>query len=197
MSRGTKIALAVTLGLLALCCIVAIIFVVVAPRAVSNFADGAVADSPEEVAAVGAGIVDYTVPAGYEEQGGFEAFGTATLFISSEEFDPNSMSFVMMQFPSIMASDPETMRQQMEQSFTQQSGQSGVTLTEVDRQEITIRSQDATLVTLEGTDSSGNDIRQMFVGFEGKGGPAMLMVGGSVDSWDQDAVDEFLSSIRE
>jgi hypothetical protein len=48
----------------------------------------------------------------------------------------------------------------------------------------------------EGTDNSGDSIRELITVFPGKGGTAMLMIMGSPDHWDQEEIDAFLGSIR-
>ena len=61
---------------------------------------------------------------------------------------------------------------------------------------VTVRGQDATLVISEGVTSEGESYRQEAAAFQGQGGPALVVISGPVESWDQALVDAFLASIR-
>lgn len=191
MSRNTKIALAVVGGLVGVCCLVGLIVVVAAPSVLSSVFGDVVSSSPEEAAATGQEIAEYTLPAGYQEEAAINILNTKMVIIAG---DNNNMALVMMQFPS--SYNEEQMREQIQQSWGQQTGQSGTNMELIEERPITIRDQSTTLAIMEGTDANGNSVRQEFTSFVGENGLVMLMAVGEPESFDQDAVDSFLESIR-
>jgi hypothetical protein len=52
------------------------------------------------------------------------------------------------------------------------------------------------VVVSEGVNSENVSYRQITVGFQGKGGPALLVLSETVEGWDQTVVDTFLASIQ-
>jgi hypothetical protein len=52
------------------------------------------------------------------------------------------------------------------------------------------------LTVREGTTRRGERLRQVTGFFQGKEGPAVLMVTGEAASWDETTVDGFIASIR-
>jgi hypothetical protein len=59
-----------------------------------------------------------------------------------------------------------------------------------------VRGQEVNVIISEGLNSDNVAYRQVTAGFQGKGGPALLVFSQSVENWDQDAVDAFLQSIQ-
>jgi hypothetical protein len=192
MSRNAKIALAVIGGLVAVCCLGAVILLLVAPAALTSIFGGAVSSSPEEAASTGQEIATYTLPAGYQEQGALDLFGTKMVAITGDSGDT---TLILMQFSSAVGSE-EQMREQIQQSWGQQTGQSGTNMQLIEERPITVRDQSTTLTIMEGTDQNGNTVRQAFTSFTGENGIVMFMAAGNADSFDQEAVDDFLESIR-
>src|SRR5687768_9416717 len=140
MSRNAKIALAVIGGLVAVCCLGVIILTLVAPAALSSIFGDAISSSPEDAAATGQEIATYTLPAGYQEEAALNLLNTKMVIISNEG---NDMGLVLMQFPSSYGSE-EQMREQIQQSWGQQTGQSGANMELIEERPITIRDQSAT-----------------------------------------------------
>lgn len=192
MSRNTKIVVGIIGGILAICCIIAIIAVLVLPRMFANFAEGV--DDPAAAADVASSIVDYDLPSGYNEQGAMNLFGFRMAFITGP--DENSM-IMLAEFPASLAGDEEQMQQQMRDAFANQTGTQNAQLEYIGSENITINGADATLATYEGTDGQGNNIRQLLGVFEAKSGsPGMLMIFGHQDSWDEGGVSRFLDSLE-
>ena len=192
MSRNTKIILAVVGGLIGVCCLGLLVVALVAPAALSSIIGDAISSSPEAAAATGQEIATYTLPAGYQEEAALNFLSTKMVIISN---DSNDMGLVLMQFPSSYGSE-EQMREQIQQSWGQQTGQSGANMELIEERPITIRDQSTTLAIFEGTDNNGNTVRQAFTSFTGNDGVVMFMAAGDTDSFDQAAVDQFLESIR-
>jgi len=192
MSRNTKIVVGIIGGILAVCCLIAIVAALVLPRMFENFAEGV--DDPEAAADVATSIVDYDLPAGYDEQGAMNVFGFRMAFITGP--DENSM-IMLAEFPAALAGNEEQMQQQMRDAFANQTGTQNMDLEFVSSDDVTINGADATLATYEGTDSQGNNIRQIIGVFQTKGGdPGMLMILGDQDNWDEGGISQFLDSLE-
>jgi hypothetical protein len=72
----------------------------------------------------------------------------------------------------------------------------GSQMTVVERRPLTIRDQPVTLTISEGPKWGNEPVRQATVVFTGKEGPALLTLLAPTTTWDDAAVDTFLSSIR-
>lgn len=196
MSRNTKIVLAVLGGLLTLCCIITVAFLVIVPMFVARVTTDSVVEGGE-AADVGQEIVAYELPSGYKEEGGVQLLGMKMVFITPEGGGDQFMA--LMQFPAGIPLNDEDMRKQMQDAIGQQAGRRGnVAFAVVSTEQAVINGQPAVLTTLEGTDENGGMVRQVFGVFEAKNGSgAMLMVMGDAASWDETAVNQFLASIRD
>ncbi len=69
-------------------------------------------------------------------------------------------------------------------------------MTVVDSRTATIRGQSATVVISDGVNSDGLQYRQVTAGFQGKGGPALLVIEEPLTGWDQATVDAFIVSLK-
>ncbi len=193
MSRNTKIVLGIIGGILAICCLIAIVAAVALPRMFQNFAESV--DDPAEAAEVAGAIVDYDLPAGYDEQGAMNLLGFRMAFITG----PSEESMIMLaEFPAALSGDEEQMQQQMRDAFANQTGTGqNLNLEFVGSEDVTINGAEATLGTYEGTDGQGNNIRQIVGVFEAKSGsPGMLMIFGDLDNWDEGGISRFIDSLE-
>ncbi len=156
-----------------------------------------VADStktdPESASKAAHEIVDYTLPEGYREQMAMDFMIYSFVVIGPESIMSGPL-IILAQFEAGM--DQEQMEQQLRQSFEQQSGTRGADMRLVEVKKKTIRGEETEVALYEGTDSEGNDMRQLITTFPGKGGTVMLMVMGETGTWDQGMVDDFIESIR-
>ena len=100
--------------------------------------------------------------------------------------------FMLMQVTSGASLDAEQMRRQLEQ----QSGQSGTNMKVVESYQTTIRGENTTVTVEESDGNQGYILRQLFAIFKGNNGPAIILIQGRKDSWDQNLVDKFIASIR-
>lgn len=155
----------------------------------------AVATTPEEAARIGRQIADYDLPAGYREQVGMNMVTIKMVMIAPEVSQPG-LFISLMQFQAGTTTDVETMRAQMEQALTQQTGTQSTQMEVVGSEEVTIKGETVTLTIREGKTENGDTLRQVTGIFPGKDGPAMLMLVGSADKWDEEAADSFITSIR-
>lgn len=194
MSRNAKIGLGVAGGVILLClcgCVLSVVFFQMAGR----FFEQALVMDPAEAAEIGGSIADYDLPPGYSEQFGMDFFGFSLVAIMSGQ-QPEDGIIMMMQFPQFANMDQAEMERQMQDAVQQQMDTRDMQLEPVDQVTKVIRDQEVTLTISEGTDSEGNDIRQLTGVFQGKGGPTVLMILGSIQTWDQAAIDSFIDSIR-
>ena len=193
MSRGLKIGLAVGAGVLLLCCIVSVVVYFVVQNTLKN----AVTTDPAEAAAIGHEIVDYTLPRGYEEQMAMTILGMKILAIAPTAGGQDPMVLMLMQFPASVQMSREEMERQMRQAWQQQGGKQDQNYTVVGTEEVTIRGGTVTLTVSESKSEDGIVTRQVVGAFPGKDERmVLLMAMGDKDSWDQEALDEFLRSIR-
>lgn len=198
MSNTTKIILGV-LAVLGLCCIVSVIAVVAGGAWLGSQVEQGVIEDPEQAAAAGQSIVQYDLPAGYREEGAMNLMGLMEMvFITRGSTDTNADMVIFLarfSIPGLDESDTEQMKEQMQQGMSGGSSSGGVTFTEVDSRQITINGEPTTLTISEG-ESDGQTVRQASAGFVSDGKPAMVMIMGPADEWDDDAVEDFLASME-
>ncbi|HSB01035.1 MAG TPA: hypothetical protein VLE49_10325 [Anaerolineales bacterium] len=153
---------------------------------------------PEGAAKASHAIADYELPPGYQEQMAMDLFIYTMVFIGPESTGSSSSSaqplIMLAQFKA--GADQQQMEQQIRQSFEQQSGQRGFTMKIVETRKMTIRGQEVEVITYEGTNGSGDVMRQLITTFPGKGGTAMLMIMGDPQHWDKEELDKFVESIH-
>jgi len=150
---------------------------------------------PESVAQAAHEIVDYDLPAGYKEEMAMNIMFYSIVVIGPDTYSTNQPIIMLAQFNSSIA-DPEQMKRQIIQSFEQQSGRRGADMQLKEIKKMTIRGEETDVAIYEGTDQSGDFVRQLIASFPGKDGTALLMIIGDAGSWDQDVLDEFIESIR-
>jgi hypothetical protein len=201
MSRNTKIILGIVGGLILLC-ICAVVGGLVALRYGGEaIARNLTTDDPAAAAAAAGEMVDYTLPAGYQEQASVNILvGQMVMIHDGTNLEDTSgrpvILFLQLSIPSGTV-DPDQMRAQMQQSMRQSMQRNDFELQLVDQQDTTIRGQDVTLFIYEGENGDGLRIRQVMSDmFEGKSGSLFLLMTGAVDAWDQAEIDAFISSIR-
>lgn len=198
MSTTAKVILGI-LAVLGLCCIVGIVVVVATTMWAGNQLEQGLTQDPAEAAAKGQAIVSYELPDGYREDGAMDLLGLMEMvFITkgSTNTDQDMVIFLArFSIPGLSESDTDEMKEQMQQGMAGGGSSGGVTYTEVDSREITINGEPTTLTISEG-ESDGNTFRQAIAGFVSDGKPAMVMIMGPADAWDDDAVEEFLASLE-
>ena len=196
MSRTTKIVIGVIVGLIVLCGCCCLAGTVATPMLLGPLMDQAASttEDPQEIAQIAGRIVDYELPADYGEEFAMSFFGFDIVAFARDDTSGNVI--IMMQMPEMFGLEPDEMMREMERSLQQQTGQEFGDLQYVDTIQTTIRDQPVTLTVQEGTDSNGRTIRQITGIFPGENGIAMLMIVGPTQNWDQQTVDEFLSSLH-
>jgi hypothetical protein len=177
------------------CCGAVLVAGLVFWQAGKKIQEGIKAD-PEAAAEAAHKIADYDLPEGYQEQMAMEIMFYSFVMIGPEYSSGSATGPVFMLAQFKAGVNQEQMEEQLRQSFEQQAGNRGLSLSLVKVEDKTIRGEETEVATYEGTDENGLVIRQVITSFPGKDGTAMLMIMGPADLWDQDAIDAFIESIR-
>ena len=151
---------------------------------------------PESASKAGHAIAEYELPPGYQEQVSMDFFLYTFVIIAPESSAGTSRPLIMLAQFDAVAADQEQMEEQIRRSFEQQAGRRGANMKVVEVKTMTIRGQETEVVIYEGTDENGFVMRQLVTSFPGKDGTAMLMIMGSAEYWDQQVIDDFISSIH-
>ena len=177
------------------CCGAVLVAGLVFWQAGKKIQEGVKAD-PEAAAEAAHKIADYDLPEGYQEQVAMEIMFYSFVMIGPEYSSGSATGPVFMLAQFKAGVNQEQMEEQLRQSFEQQAGNRGLSLSLVKVEDKTIRGEETEVATYEGTDENGLVIRQVITSFPGKDGTAMLMIMGPADLWDQDVIDAFIESIR-
>lgn len=151
---------------------------------------------PEGASEAAHAIADYELPPGYQERMSMNFLVYSFVMIGPESLGTTTGPLIMLAQFDPMGTSQEQMEQQIRQSFEQQAGRRGMNMELLKVEKMTIRGEEVELTTYEGTDESGDVIRQLITTFPGKDGTAMLMVIGPAEGWDQDVIDDFVRSIH-
>ena len=177
------------------CCGAVLVAALVFQQAGKKIQEGMKTD-PEAAAEAAHKIADYDLPEGYQEKMAMEILVYSFAMIGPEYSTTNLTGPVFMLAQFKAGVNQEQMEEQLRQSFEQQAGNRGLSMSLVKVEDKTIRGEETQVATYEGTDENGLVIRQVITSFPGKDGTAMLMIMGSAEAWDQDIVDTFIESIR-
>lgn len=195
-SKNTNRRIWIGLGAAALFCLCAIVVAGFLFMQVGRQLQEGIKTDPEAASEAAHAIVDYELPPGYQEQMAMNFLVYSFVMIGPESPGTTTGPLIMLAQFDPMGTSQEQMEQQIRQSFEQQSGRRGMDLKLVKVENLTIRGEEVEVTTYEGTDESGSLIRQLITSFPGKDGTAMLMVMGPAQGWDQDVIDDFITSIH-
>lgn len=189
MNDSKKILLIIVGTLLGIClCVGAAGFVLL--RGAGWFITETVESDAPTVAAVGEGIADYTLPAGYGDGyavslGGYEMVAYTAVSGRSHIY--------LIQGPASLTVDRDTLARQAREATGADAWREVQT---VEERPCQIRGQASTLVISEGVSHDGMRYRTASALFEGNGGPALVSLSAPADSWDQAMVDAFIASLN-
>jgi hypothetical protein len=144
----------------------------------------------EQVSSVPATIADFDLPAGYQADFGLHLMGYTVV-----SFRPDDEHSHLYFIQSEKEADGEKLTQVLDE-LVPGAGDPQTRMTVIETRPATVRGQEVTLVTSEGISSDGETYRQVTAAFQGKGGPALLVLSEPVSQWDQETVDAFLASIQ-
>ncbi len=189
MNKNRNLLIGIALvGVLCLCAGVVAFFVF---REVGTRVTQSFKTDPTSIAQVSGKIAQFDVPQGYQPGIAMSLLNYDTVILSPSNGQTGTM-IMLMQVTGGVSLDAEQMRRQLEQ----QSGQSGNNMKIVDSYQTTIRGEKTTVTVEESDGSQGYILRQLFAIFTGNNGPAIIMIQGRKDTWDQTLVDKFIASIR-
>lgn len=143
-----------------------------------------------EVTSVASEIADFEPPAGYSSD-----FTANLLGYTVAAYNPGDGHSHLYLVQSEKESDAEKLAQMLEKLVPGSSDRNS-RLTVIENRAATIRGQATTLVISDGVNSDGDSYRQVTAAFQGKGGPALLVMSEPIERWDQSAVDAFVASIQ-
>lgn len=153
-------------------------------------ANNAIETNPEKAASLAASIADFDLPAGYHPE--FSASLEGYTLVSYNPGDGHSHLYLIQ---SEKESDGEQLTTMVDQ-IVPGSYDPQTRMTVIETRPVTVREQEVTVVISEGVTSEGETYRQATVAFQGKGGPALVMLSEPVDRWNQESVDAFIASIH-
>jgi hypothetical protein len=141
---------------------------------------------------VGAEIADYQVPDGYNSAY-YLHFGN--IIVIGHDSASKKAHIILAQFPDGTSINfDEIYKLIQEGSNTPGSIWYDGDMKTIDRIPVTINGQDTTLIINEGESSDGETYRMATANFEGRGGPAVLIVVAPLDEWDMQIVDQMILS---
>ncbi len=150
---------------------------------------GAASDS-QHVTEAAAGIADFDLPAGFAPQFSAALSG----YVVAAYQGPSAPSHLYL-VQSQKESDGNDLQKTLAQ-VAPGSNDRNTHMTVIENRTATVRGQEVAVIISEGQNSDNITYRQLTVGFQGKGGPALLMFSDSAERWNQTTVDALLGSIH-
>lgn len=189
MNRTTKIILIAIASLFVL----GIIAIVGVAYAGSRFVAKSMTGDPGAVQEAAAKIADLELPEGYRAD---YAVNMAGFTMAAYNPGDGHSHLMLIQFPSGAHLDEAEMRRQVGK-VARNAGRNdydGVKM--VAQVPVTIRGQQVTATINEGVSSDGQPFRMAVAAFEGKSGPALVMLEEPIARWDQARMDALFASMR-
>ena len=197
MDKTTRTILIIVGAALVLCAYVTVTVFVTGLwtfRTVSKVAEQTVSEIPQEVGRVAGEIADYDV---LEDFGSPVSIHIGDMTLIRYTTLDEMFYILIAQFPGGTSIDVEKMLELMDKGTSDRNNVWYSTDTKIIEQKpVTIRGQATTLIISEGTSLQELSYRYATAKFEGRGGPALVMVASPVNEWNMEMVDEFISSIR-
>ncbi|HEU0295285.1 MAG TPA: hypothetical protein VFR47_21270 [Anaerolineales bacterium] len=197
MDKSTRNTLIAVGSILLVCgCVTAVIFAtgLWAFGSFVNWAEQSVSESPEVAVRVGSEIADYELPNGFGSPYSVH-FGDVTMVGYQSE---NGKSHILLaQFPEGTSINVDEMLKEIsEYSDEPNSIWYNTETTLIEQKTVTICGQETTLNISEGKSSDGTIYRSATATFQGRSGPALVLVAAPIDEWDIEMVDTFIESIQ-
>lgn len=146
--------------------------------------------NPDLVSDAASQIADFEPPAGYNSE-----FMAHMLGYTVAAYSPGDGHSHLYLIQSEKESDGEELAKMLTE-LVPGSSDANARTTVIENRPVTIRGQEVTAVISDGVNHEGGTYRQAMVAFQGKGGPALLVLSEPTDRWDQAALDAFLTSIK-
>jgi hypothetical protein len=180
------------LGLVSACMLFFIVGRAITPKIRSCVLSLFMKEDPKYAAQVAHTMIDYDLPAGYQERSAMQVKTFYTLAIIASNDHPSDL--ISIQPASDLMKDPEWGGNSQERA-AQEIGDLRYQTHTVSVREVFIRNEPSELRILEGQDEDGIAIRQALTVFNGKNRNVLIIIVGDIETWDQAMVDQFLSSI--
>lgn len=197
MNKTTKTVLIVIGSLLLVCACGASVLMATGLwsfRTITRVAESSTSRDLAEVANMLSEIAVITLPDGFGSPYGIHIADLTSVGFASQS---RNTHILITQFPQETTVDTEKMLKLISQYSTNPENPWDTTNTRVvEGKPVTIRGQETYLEISEGTSSDGTAYRVATATFQGKGGPALLMIAGPLDEWDIEMVDTFIGSIQ-
>lgn len=150
----------------------------------------AASNESQQVLDAASNIADFDVPADFTPQFTASASGY-TLAAYKGPSSPGHL-FLIQSDNQADGSELEKMLKELAPGSSSPSTHTTV----IENRTATVRGQEVNVIISEGMNSENVSYRQLTVGFQGKGGPAMLVFSDSEERWDSGTVDALLASIQ-
>lgn len=198
MNQTTKTILIIIGSLLVLCVCASAVLLgtgIWSFGKVIEFADNSTTEDPQEVARIASEIADFDIPEGFTTEYGMKI---ATFNMVQYTTHSQDKFIFLIQFPAGTSINPDEMiREVRNSSRNPNSPWYNTDMHIVEQEPVTIRGEETTLSTSEGTADNSQLYRMVNAKFQGKGaGPSLLMIVGPADEWDAHMVEDFVTSIQ-
>ncbi|MDQ2692203.1 MAG: hypothetical protein M3Y68_09245 [Chloroflexota bacterium] len=197
MSQTTKTILIILGSLLVLCACTTTLLLATGLWSFGSFisrTEVSVNDDPGVAVRVGAEIADFEAPPGFTAQYGIHI---GDLSIVGYESQGGKSHILFAQFPDGTKINVEEMLKQIsEYSGDSRDDWYRSETTIIEEKPVTIRGQASTLSIAEGTSSDGSTYRTATASFQGRNGPALMIVASPVEDWDMQIVEDLIASIQ-
>ena len=159
-----------------------------------NWADTNTTRDLYEVAPMIEEIATITLPDGFGSPYGMHFGEITSVGFTSQSKNTHIM---LTQFPQGTTANTENMFKLMTQyAVNPESRWNEGRTTVIEEKSVNIRGEETKLIISEGTSSDGTQYRSAVATFQGKNGPALVMIAGTLDEWDADMVETFIALIQ-
>ena len=191
MNESKKLLIGFGIVLVICCCVAGVSYF--AFREFANQMKSAVNGDPANVARAQEEISGFDVPPGYTSF----AFNMLNynMITLNPETPGRGMMIMLMQYTGLVSGNSEQMEEQLRRAISQQGNQPGAVTQVVDTHEEVIRNQTVIVTISEGKYETFT-MRQWSTVFQGNKGPTILMIQGTVGSWDDQILEDFIKSIK-
>lgn len=187
MNRIVKVLVGIVIGA-GLVCLVGAVVAYGVLRSTGKAVASTMEKNPDRIAAVAAEIAGFDLPAGYQPEYALDLGGYK---VAAYHPGDGHSHLMLIQGPANLAIDANALR-----SAVPGARDRATRLTVVSQYQAQVRGQDVPVMISEGTNSSGQAYRELTALFQGKGGPALVVIESPTTGWDQVQVDAFIASLR-
>jgi hypothetical protein len=153
-------------------------------------ADVSLSTDSGNVTNTAAEIAEFTLPTGYAPE-----FTTTVMGYDLAAYSRGNGPSHIYLIQSEDAADWEKLTQVLDEIVIG-SGDPTTHLKVVETRLVIVRGQETTLVISDAVNSEGRTYRQAAVGFQGNGGPALLVFSESRENWDEVTLANLIASIQ-